>query len=99
MERKVSAYKNYFLDFIDSLTELESRKVFYAIDMLKTQTRLSEKFIKHLGDGLFELRIEYNSNIYRVFLFSTKAILYYFSTDFRRKVRKLHVLRLKKQED
>lgn len=61
MERKVSAFKNYFLDFIDSLTELESRKVFYVIDMLKTQTRLSEKFIKHLGDGLFELRIEYNS--------------------------------------
>jgi len=35
--------------------------------MLKTQDRISEKFVKHIKDGLYELRAEYNSNIYRVF--------------------------------
>ena len=35
--------------------------------MLKTQERLSEKFVKHIEDGIFELRAESNSNIFRVF--------------------------------
>ena len=44
-ERKILAYKHYFLDFIHSLKE-ESRKVFYVIDMLKMQDRVSEKFVR-----------------------------------------------------
>ena len=35
--------------------------------MLKTQERLSEKFVKHIEDGIFELRAEYGGNIFRVF--------------------------------
>ena len=35
--------------------------------MLKTQERLSAKFVKFIRDGVFELRTEYNNNIYRVF--------------------------------
>jgi len=67
MERKVFAYKNYFLDFISTLNEDASKKVFYSIDMLKTQNRISRKFAKYIRDGLYELRAEYEGNIYRVF--------------------------------
>ena len=66
-ERKICAYKNYFMDFICSLSEQESRKIFYVLDMLKTQERLSEKFVKHIEEGIFELRVEYGGNIFRVF--------------------------------
>jgi phage-related protein len=66
-ERKVSAYKHYFLDFILTLNEGASKKVFYSIDMLKTQSRISSKFAKYIRDGLYELRAEYDGNIYRVF--------------------------------
>ena len=31
-ERTISAYKNYFRDFISSLTEAEARKVFYVFN-------------------------------------------------------------------
>ena len=41
--------------------------MFYVLDMLKTQERLSEKFVKHIEDGIFELRAEYGGNIFRVF--------------------------------
>lgn len=66
-ERKIKAYKHYFKDFIESLNENESRKVFYVLDMLKTQQRVSEKFVKYIKEDIFELRVEYNGNIYRVF--------------------------------
>ncbi len=42
-ERIISAYKNYFKDFISSLSDAEARKVFYVIDMLKTQERVNAK--------------------------------------------------------
>jgi putative addiction module killer protein len=66
-ERSIVAYKNYSLDFIQSLKEEEARKIFYILDLLKTEERVSAKFVKHLRDGLFELRAEYNGNIFRVF--------------------------------
>jgi putative addiction module killer protein len=35
--------------------------------MLKNERFLSSKFVKSIRDGLFELRIEYQGNIYRIF--------------------------------
>ena len=67
MERKIRAYKNLFTDFISSISEVEARKIFYVLDMLKRQERLSTKFIKHIEDGIFELRAEHGGNIFRVF--------------------------------
>ena len=66
-ERIISAYKNYFKDFISSLSDAEARKVFYVIDMLKTQERVNAKFVKYLRDEIFELRAEHGGNIFRVF--------------------------------
>ena len=66
-ERTISAYKTYFKDFISTLTDAEARKVFYVIDMLKTQERVNEKFVKYLRDEIFELRVKHGSNIFRVF--------------------------------
>jgi len=40
-ERTISAYKNYFMDFISSLRKEEARKIYYILDMLKVQERVS----------------------------------------------------------
>ncbi|MDR0574716.1 MAG: type II toxin-antitoxin system RelE/ParE family toxin [Tannerella sp.] len=66
-ERETSAYSNYFLDFISTLDEGAVKKIFYALDMVKTQERVSAKFVKFIRDGIYELRAEYEGNIYRVF--------------------------------
>ena len=66
-ERKIEAYKNYFWDFISTLDEGAEQKVYYSIDMLKTQQRVPEKFVKHIREGVYELRAEYEGNIYRIF--------------------------------
>ena len=54
-ERKVLTYKNYFLDFIATLNEGAVKKIFYSIDMLKTQNRVSAKFVKQIRNNLYEL--------------------------------------------
>jgi phage-related protein len=38
-----------------------------VLDMLATQERISTKFVKFIRDDIYELRAEYESNIYRVF--------------------------------
>lgn len=61
-ERKIIAYKNYFLDFIKSLERNEAKKIYYILDLLKTQERISAKFVKHLQEGLYEIRTEYDES-------------------------------------
>lgn len=88
MERKIRAYKNYFTDFISSISELEARKVFYVLDMLKMQERLSTKFVKHIDDGIFELRAEHGGNIFRVFFIFDEGNIVLLFNGFQKKSQK-----------
>lgn len=64
MKRTIITFGNYFDDFLKSLSEKEREKVDYGLVLLKTQDRLPVKFVKHIKEGLYELRTEYNGNIY-----------------------------------
>ncbi len=87
-ERKILAYKNYFRDFIQSLTDAEARKVFYVIDMLKTQERVNAKFVKYLREEIFELRAEQGGNIFRVFFIFDEGNVVMLFNGFQKKTQK-----------
>ena len=55
--RTIIHFGDYFPNFYESLELGARRKVAYILDMLKTEVRLSEKFVKFIKDGLFELSI------------------------------------------
>lgn len=65
--RKIRTYGGYFESFISTLSDAVVRKIDYGLTILRTQERISSKFVKHLEDGIFELRIEWEGDIYRVF--------------------------------
>lgn len=67
VKRKIKTYGGYFECFMESLTEKEQEKIQYGLLLLKTQDRLSKKFVKFIKEDLYELRTEYSGNIYRVF--------------------------------
>ena len=67
MKRKILTYGGYFEAFMSTLKEKEQEKIQYGLLLLKTQERLSKKFVKHIRDGIYELRTEYAGNIYRIF--------------------------------
>ena len=87
-ERTISAYKSYFKDFIDTLTDAESRKVFYVIDMLKTQERVNARFVKYLRDEIYELRAEHSGNIFRVFFIFDDGNVVLLFNGFQKKTQK-----------
>jgi phage-related protein len=88
MDRRIIAYKHYFNEFIAALDEGTRDKVLYILALLRTQDRMPVKFIKTIRDGLYELRIEYSKNIYRLFfIFDGNKIVVLFN-GFHKKTQK-----------
>ena len=88
MRRKVIAYGQYYKDFLATLTEKEIQKVKYVLSLLGTEDRLPIKFIKVIRDGLYELRISYNGNIYRIFFIFDEGQIVVLFNGFHKKTQK-----------
>ena len=88
MERKIIIYKDYFRDFYLSLSDGVQRKMDYVLDMLKTQQQVSQKFVKHLRDGIYELRTDYGGCIYRVFFIFDQGNIVVLFNGFQKKTQK-----------
>ena len=96
MERKVIYFGDYFKDFIGSLDKDVREKIDYVLDMLKRVKRLNSKFIKHIKDGLFELRIEWEGNIYRVFFVFDDGNVVVLFNGFQKKSQKTPIKEIEK---
>jgi len=88
MERKIITFGNYFKSFIDSVDDSVRRKIDYVLDMLKTQKRINSKFVKLIKDGIYELRVEWESNIYRVFFIFDEGNIVVLFNGFQKKTKK-----------
>ncbi len=67
MKRTIIAFKHYYQEFLDILNEKEKLKLKYILSLLETSDRMPLKFLRYIRNGLYELRLEYESNIYRIF--------------------------------
>lgn len=88
MERKIRTYGGYFQAFIKTLDDKVLRKIDYVLQLLKIRERPSTKFVKAIKDGLFELRIEYEGNIYRVFFIFDEGQVVVLFNGFQKKTQK-----------
>lgn len=81
-------YKDYFLTFYRSLEMGAQKKIDYVLDVLKMQERVSEKFVKFIKDGLYEIRANYNGNIYRAFFIFDEGNIVMLFNGFQKKTQK-----------
>ena len=67
--RNLFYYKNYYLDFFNTLDLKVRFKFNWTLKLISTVDKIPKKYFKHIegSSGLFEIRVEYGSNIYRVF--------------------------------
>ena len=86
--RKIITYGGYFEAFMQTLSVKEQRKVDYIVSLLASQRRLPTKFMKHIDDGLYELRIMWESNIYRVFFIFDEGNVVVLFSGFQKKTQK-----------
>ena len=81
----VDALENLGIKTIDKKV-LE--KINYVFEIIETHERISAKLVKHIESGLFEIRIEYQSNIYRIFFCFDEGKLVVLFNGFQKKTQK-----------
>ncbi len=88
MKRTIKTYGGYFEKFLQTLTPGEIRKIDYILSLLETEDRLPVKFIKLIRDGLYELRMSFAGNIYRVFFIFDEGQIVVLFNGFEKEVTK-----------
>ena len=96
MNRKIIAFGNYYHEFMKSLNDKERLKVHYVLSLLQTEDRLPVKFIKIIREGLYELRISWNGNIYRLFFIFDDGQIVVLFNGFQKKTQKTPISEIKK---
>ena len=67
--RQIIFFKDYFLDFFDQQTEKVKEKIDHVLFVVTVAERIPQKFFQHVEgtNGLYEIRVEFQGNIYRIF--------------------------------
>ncbi len=105
MAREIIFHGDYFLDFYKNLDIKVKQKIQYVFELIKQVNMIPERFLAPMTgyEGLFEIRIEYQSNIYRIFCcFDAEQLVVLFN-GFQKKTQKTpkqeieKAMRLKKE--
>ena len=89
-ERQIFAYKHYFLDFYEGLEDNVQRKIEWTLNLIRVTKHVPEKYFQHLEGtkGLYEIRVEVSSNIFRIFAFFDEGNLVVLGNGFQKKTQK-----------
>lgn len=98
--RTVVYYNNYYFDFYSKLNPAVQKKFDWTISIIEKFDKVPKKYFDHLkgSDGLWEIRVEYESNIYRVFAFFDKGKLIIAINAFQKKSQKTPTKEIKLAE-
>ncbi|WP_144607475.1 type II toxin-antitoxin system RelE/ParE family toxin [Algoriphagus algorifonticola] len=100
MVRRIIFYENHFIEFYQNLDIKAKNKVQYVLELIKQVEKVPEKFLKHLEgtNGLYEIRIEYQSNIYTIFCCFDEGKLVILFNGFQKKSQKTPKKEIEKAE-
>ncbi len=100
MNRTIIFYENHFIEFYVHQDEKVKTKIKYVFDLIRQVERVPEKFLKHLTgtNGLYEVRIEHKSDIYRIFCCFDEGRLVVLFNGFQKKTQKTPKSELEKAD-
>jgi len=89
-ERQIIFHKYYFTDFYLEQPERVQEKIEYVFKIIRNVQNVPKKFLDHITgtDGLYEIRVEFESNIYRIFCCFDKGNLVVLFNGFSKKTQK-----------
>lgn len=98
--REIKFYKHYFNEFYVAQSDKVRRKIAQTLVWLQTIDRLPVSILKSIEGkkGLYEIRIEFNGNIYRVFCCFDEGSLVILFNGFQKKTQKTPVGEIEKAE-
>ena len=83
-------YKEYFSEFFVKQKTKVKDKIIWAFELIEELQRVPETYLKHMENknGLYEIRIQHGSDIYRIFCFFDKGQLVVITNGFQKKTLK-----------
>ena len=89
-KRKIFYFKNYFWDFFEAQTEKVKDKIDQVLFLVTFAERIPKKFFDSMTgyDGLWEIRVEFQSNTYRIFCCFDEGNLVVLFNGFQKKSQK-----------
>ena len=90
MNRQISTYGKYFNEFYSKLDKDLQDKIDWVFELIKAVNQIPKKYFQHLEstDGVYEIRVEYESNIYRILCFFDEGNLIVLVNSFQKKSQK-----------
>lgn len=88
--REIFYFRHYYLDFFEDLRPEVRKKFNWTLQLIATVERLPKKYFEHISgsSGLYEIRVEVGSDIFRVFSFFDKGKLIILLNGFQKKSQK-----------
>lgn len=89
-QRQIIFHEHHFIEFYLKQNDRVQEKIEYVFTVIKNVQNVPKKFLDHLTgtDGLYEIRIEFESNIYRIFCCFDKGNLVVLFNGFQKKTQK-----------
>jgi phage-related protein len=90
MNRLIIFFENHFIEFYQMQDQKVKDKIQYVFELIRQVDQVPEKFLKHLTEtnGLYEIRIDYQSNIFRIFCCFDQGKLVVLFNGFQKKTQK-----------
>ena len=88
--RELVFFKDHFYKFFNKQSEKAKEKIDYVLFLITHIEKVPEKFLKHLEGqkGMYEIRIEHSSNIFRIFCFFDKGKIVVLLNGYQKKTQK-----------
>ena len=88
--RQIFYYENYFIDLFEGLRPEVKKKFNWTLELIATVEKIPKKYFEHITNstGIFEIRVEVGSDIFRVFSFFDKGNLIILVNGFQKKTQK-----------
>lgn len=88
--RTLTLYKNYFSDFYEKQKQKVKDKILWTFRIIETQQQIPTDYLKHMEgtDGLYEIRVQQGSDIFRIFCFFDEGKLVVLANGFQKKTQK-----------
>lgn len=87
--REVIFYGDFFWNFYKKQSPKVKKKINWTIGLLKDLEVIPEKYLKHIEEtDLYEIRISFGNNIFRIFCFFDKGRLVIILNGFQKKTQK-----------
>lgn len=98
--RTIIFYKKYFEDFFVKQREKVKAKIVWTFDLIEEIDKIPETYLKHIEntDGLYEIRVQLGSDIFRIFCFFDEGQLVILANGFQKKTQKTPKQEIEKAE-